>query len=277
MSPAEAATEMVYIPMTPTTAKSPDIEAGSSASQKDGHPQLVLPPDPVVGQGFLKPVPETTVLERVAAGIAGLAVISAVTAMALEQSILVIVGGILSSIVAPYCYYQQTRLTDIRTLQETKRAISEQVDRLETENKRLVQNVDAMTASVDRLQEIDQALAVITESQGQNTEAFAKQVVENKQILQQMKGNLKANVLQNLLSVILRSDTDQNFTMDAAEIDTLVRRLQNTSGVTLKEDKFRAAIQGQSIHAVMDIVKNLLRSDDIPESERIFVLQQKEQ
>jgi cell division protein FtsB len=270
---ATSTTEMVSV--TSATAATADVETGGAAGgiASAGNP---LPPEPIIGQGFLKPIPETTPLERVAAGVALGAVVTAVVAVVVEQSLLVIIGGVLSSIVGPYCYYQQTRLTDIRTLQETKKAITAEVDRLETENKRLVKNIDDMTTSVDRLQEIDQALAVITESQGQSMDAFAKQVADNKEILQQMKGNLKANVLQNLLSVILRSDSDQDFTMDQAEVDTLMRRLQNISGVTVKEEKFRAAIQGQSINAVMEIVKNLLRPN-VPESERIFELQQQEE
>jgi hypothetical protein len=232
-----------------------------------------LPPEPEIGKGFLKPIPETTPLERAAGGVAGAAVITALAAIIVEQSLIVILGGILSCIVGPYCYYQQTRLTDIRALQETKDAITHEVDRLTEENKRLVQNIDNMTASVDRLQEIDQALEVITATQGQSIDTFSKQVEANKGILQQMRSNLKANVLQNLLSVILRSDSDKDMIIDEPEIEDLIRRIQNISGVSLHEDRFRAAIQGKPIGAVMDIVKNLLRSD-IPESERIFEIVQ---
>jgi hypothetical protein len=255
---APTATEMVPV-------KGGDVETGSGAPN--------LPPEPVVGQGFLKPIPETTPVERVAGGVAGVAVITAIVAMVIEQSAIVIVGGILSIIVGPYCYYQQTRLTDIRTLQETKDAVTAEVDRLAKENKRLVQSIDDMTGSVDRLQEIDQALAVLTETQGQTVDAFAKQVEDNKKILQQMRGNLKANILQNLLSVILRSDTDGDFVIGEPEIQDLIRRIQNISGVSIHEDRFRETIQGKSVNAVMEIVKNLLRND-VPEKERIFEIHQ---
>jgi hypothetical protein len=55
----------------------------------------------------------------------------------MEQSIIVIVEAILSSIIGPYCYYQQTKLTDIRTLQETKTAITEDVNQLTVQIKDL--------------------------------------------------------------------------------------------------------------------------------------------
>ena len=221
------------------------------------------------GKGFLKPLPETTLLERVAGLVAVVAVGTALAAAIMEQTIIVIVGAILSSVIGPYCYYQQTKLTDIRTLQETKTAITEEVNQLTVLNQRLIQNITNLTTSVDRLEEIEQALNVLTNTQGQSIDAFQKQVTENQQILSQMKKNVQANVLQNLLSVVLRSDTNQDLVMNETEITTLIRRLQNIAGVQVHEVKFRNAIQNQSISSIMTIIQNLLRPD-IPESDRIF-------
>ena len=247
-----------------------DVETGAGAVAA-----LHLPPEPVIGQGFLKPVQETTLHERAAGGVAAGAVVTALVAMIWENSSVVLVAGILSIITGPYCYYQQTRLTDIRTLQQTQHVLQTEVDKLEASNKKLVQNIDTMTVSVDRLEEIDQALQIIGSKQGLTVQAFEQQVRENKKILQQMRGNLQANVLQNLLSIILRSDTDKNFTMEETEIDALIRRLQNISGVTVHAERFRAAIAGQNVNAVMEIVKNLLRPN-VPPEERIFEIQRQE-
>jgi Asp-tRNA(Asn)/Glu-tRNA(Gln) amidotransferase C subunit len=179
-----------------------DIEAGTA-----GRMSANVPPEPEVGKGFRKPVPETTFVERVAGGVAALAIVTVLIAMIGEQSIIVILGCILSAIVAPYAYYQQTLLTDIRTLKETKRAFQSEVNRLEDSNKRLAGDIEYMTESVNRLEEIDTALQVITNSQGQSVETFRKQVEESKTILKQItQSNHKATVLQNLLTVIFRSD-----------------------------------------------------------------------
>jgi glutaredoxin 2 len=178
----------------------------------------------------------------VAGFVAILAIGTAVAAAIIEQSILVIIGAILSSVIGPYCYYQQTKLTDIRTLQETKTAITEEVNQLTVQNQRLMQNINNLTTSVDRLEEIEQALQVLTNTQGQSIEAFQKQVTDNQQILAQMKKNVQANVLQNLLSVVLRSDVNRDMSMSDTEITTLIRRLQNISGVQVNEAKFRTAI-----------------------------------
>jgi hypothetical protein len=261
-----AATEMVTV-SSPSGEPQEDIEVGlpPAVVMNDGAAKTTAQ-----GQGFLKPLPETTATERLAGLVALAAISTAVAAAVIEQSVIVIVGAVLSSVIGPYCYYQQTKLTDIRALQETKKAISEQVNQLTMENKKLIQNINDLTVSIDRLHEIDEALRVLTDTQGQSIDTFAKQVQANQEVLRQMKTNVKANVLQNLLSVILRSDVDQDMTMDASEMDSLIRRIQNISGVTVKEAQFRAAVQNQSIASIMEIVKNLLKPD-LPESERIFL------
>jgi glutaredoxin 2 len=280
------ATEMVNIPSNTTTSNGGDIELGLPQSS----PPVPHPDTPAaattnnnntnpnnntnatndnVGKGFLKPLPETTLLERGAGIVAVVSVGTAVAAMIIEQTLLVYIGAIFSCMIGPYCYYQQTKLTDIRSLQETKTAITEEVNQLTSLNQRLIQNITNLTTSVDRLEEIEQALNVLTNTQGQSIDAFQKQVTENQQLLSQMKKNVQANVLQNLLSVVLRSDTNQDMIMNEIEITNLIRRLQNIAGVQVQEVQFRKAIQDQSISSIMTIIQNLLRPD-IPETERIF-------
>lgn len=153
--------------------------------------------------------------------------------------------------------------------------MKQEVDKLQEENKRLANNVEDLTTSVQHLDDVQQALDVITQTQGQSIDEFSQQVEQNKKILKHMKSNLKASVLQNLLSVVLRSDTDGDFVISDGEADDLVRRLNNIAGVKLYESRFRTAITGQPITSVMDIVKNLLR-DDVPDDEIIFVLEKQQ-
>ena len=242
-----------------------DIETGNA---------LDLPDDPVTDQGFLKPIPETTPMERVAGAVGITCVLTAIVAMIVEQSAIVIVGGILSAILGPYAYYQQTRLTDIKALKETQEVLHGHVDTLSNENERLSNNVEDLTTSVQKLTDIQEALDTITAQQGQSVQAFEEMVKENRSLLESMQTNLKANVLQNLVSVIIRSDTDQDMIMDDAEIDHLMRRIQNLSGVELHEDRFRKKIANKSIADVMEVVKNLVHNEELPPEERIFDLAQ---
>ena len=147
------------------------------------------------------------------------------------------------------------------------------MDRLAAENNRLARNIDEMSDTVQGLQDVENALEIITKTQGQNVAVFAEQVKDNREILKRMQQNLKANVLQNLLSLVFGSDTNQDNIVNDNEADDLVRRIGNMSGVEVHESKLREAIVGKEVSAVMDVIRNLLASDNLAE-DRIFVIQQ---
>jgi cell division protein FtsB len=235
------------------------VEVGNNATVAvAAEPALPQMPAAFAG-GFLKPVAETTHRERIAGGVGALAVLTALIAVVVEQSAIVLLAGLLSAVIGPYLYHQETQLTDIKTLQETKRATEAEVNRLTQTNRELVQNVDDLTRSVDRLQVIEQALSVLHDKSGTTVQEFSQQVEDGKALLNNMKGNLKSSVLQNLLSVILRSDVDRDFVIDETEVTDLIHRISNIAGVRIDETKFRTTCRGASVPAIMDMVKNLLR------------------
>ncbi|KAL7578067.1 hypothetical protein ACA910_015002 [Epithemia clementina (nom. ined.)] len=258
---------------TATATASGDIEMGGARPPPHHHSLGTTPSSPKLGQGFLKPVPETTPLERLAAVFALCAVLMALVAMIVEGSVVVIVAGILSAIIGPFTYYQQTQLTDIRTLQETEQKMKIEVDRLTAENKRLAHNIDELSESVQGLRDMSDALDIITEQQGQSVQAFAGQVVEQRNLLDSMQSNLSAKIIDNLLSLAFGADQNDDKIIDPNEANALIRHIQNMSGVTVKEEKFRHAIAGQSADKVIDIIDNLLK-ENLPEEERLFIFTQ---
>lgn len=222
-------------------------------------------------------IPEYTCFERIVGGIAGVAVISSLLTIALYFSNPVaIAAGAGSAILGPYAYMQQRKLSDIRALKETHEALAKEVETLKFENRRLRAGVDDLSDTVKRLGDVEDALDVITQTQGQSVEAFAQQVEENRAVLNSMEKNLKSNVLQNLFSVVMGSDTDGDLTIDESEIDGLIQKLDAIKGVRINRVLFRETIlkHGGSLDAIMAIVKNLIEEggDDKPVEEQIFVL-----
>jgi septal ring factor EnvC (AmiA/AmiB activator) len=242
-----------------------DIERGDST------PFATIPPEPEL-KGPLKPVAETTPKERLTGLIAGLTVALALCAMVIENSAVVLVAGILSIIMGPYAYYQQTKLTDIATLKETTAALESEVNRFAQENVKLESTVNQLGETIEELHDVEQALLVISESQEQSVEALERQVDEYKKILEGMKTQTRDRVVQILISVIYRGDTNKDNIISLEEANRVIKGIDDVSGVTVHEDKLRAAIVGQSIEAVVDVVQNLLR-EDIPEEDRIFILE----
>lgn len=219
----------------------------------------------------LKPVAETTFMERIAGFLAGASIATALAAIVIERSAIVSIAGVFSLILGPYLYYQQTRLTDIAALKETHAAVQAEVDRLHNENERLGSSIGQLDETVGKLEDVQNALDTITQTQGKSVATFADQVEKNKKILAKMKQNLRGTVMQNLLSVIMASDTDKDNVVDPEEVDTLLRRIKGIGGVEVKEQKFREVFSGGSISDLMGVVSNLLR-DDVPDEEQIFKL-----
>jgi hypothetical protein len=244
-----------------------DVEAGGT----DGG--STLPPDPEL-KGALKPIAETTLVERIMMVIAGAAIATSLAAIIIERSAVVILAGILSCAMGPYAYFQQTRLTDIKTLKETHEAVQAEVDRLKASNERLSKNISDLSNTVDRLEEVETALDVISNQQGQSVSAFAEQVATNRDLLKSMQGNVQNTIVQNLLSVVFASDTDQDQIVDNEEVEQLIQRLQKIGGIEVHDDRFRNAFAGGSFTSLMNVVSNLLK-DDVPEEERIFDFNQK--
>ena len=78
---------------TPASAADADVETGNAGASNVVKPlEIRLPDDPETGK-VLKPLPETTVMERIAGGVALCAVVTALAAIIVEQSAVVIVGG----------------------------------------------------------------------------------------------------------------------------------------------------------------------------------------
>lgn len=221
----------------------------------------------------LRPLAGNTPMELFAGGIAGASVASSAAAMILSPANIVFAAGGLSCAIGPYAYWQQRRLTDVVALQETHKALSAQVDRLGRENVRLHDTVVELGDTVDRLEDVEQALDVITQTQGQSVEAFEEQVKDNRDILDKMQSNLRANVLQNLLQVVIRADADESMTIEEGEIGGLIGRIRGINGVDVNEDRFRDAIAraGGSMQAVMDIIRSLM-SDTPTAGDDIFVI-----
>lgn len=246
--------------------KTNDLETGNSSSLEALG--VRLPPEPVL-KGPLKPVQETTPKEKAAAAVAAFAIITALVAIVLEGSAVVIVAGILSIIMGPYAYFQQTRLTDIATLKETAAVIQVEVEKLEQANNELSKNVDELSNTINDLQDVEEALDVISKTQGQSVKALEKQVAENKELLNKMKKSTKGRVIQNLISIIYRGDENADEMISDSEATKLVNELKKIGGVTVHEDRLRRAITGKPIDAVIEVVKNLM-SENVPDDQKIF-------
>mmetsp|Transcript_9711 Transcript_9711/g.15575 ORF Transcript_9711/g.15575 Transcript_9711/m.15575 type:complete len:256 (-) Transcript_9711:138-905(-) len=244
-----------------------DVETGNGTAFAN------IPPEPEM-KGPLKPVAETTPKERLTAVIAGITIALSLAAMVVEGGAVVVVAGILSIIMGPYAYYQQTRLTDIATLKETTAAMEVEVNRFKEENKKLTSSVNELGETIDDLQDVEEALTIISQTEAQSVEALEKQVEENKEILDRMQKSTHGRIIQNMITIVYRGDKNMDNIISEDEATKMIDSLKEVRGVTVHEDRLRIAIVGKSVEAIVDVVQNLL-GDDVPEEKRIFEVSSK--
>jgi len=230
-----------------------DIEEGnidrSPSQRKDG----------------LSMIEEQTFLEKITLILALAAFSSSIASIVMEGGSMYVKSAcILMIILSPYSYYQQTRITDIRALKSTYTALKKEVDRLAVSNEELKSNVKRLNGTVTKLEDIQQVIEGISQTKGRSVESLLEAVKENKATVELMEKNVRAAVVQNILSVVFAIDEDGDRKLSKEETTKLIKSLQEINGVKVDEKKFRAMIKEKdgSVDAVMAIIESILYDDD---------------
>lgn len=121
------------------------------------------------------------------------------------------------------------------------------------------------------LQEMQQTLDTVRSIEGQSIDELERQLEESRTILDSMQDNLRGDILQNLISVVLTVDNNDDSTLSTVEIDKLIARIEGIQGVDLKEELLRKKLveNGRSLNAIMEVAKNLL-DETTPDDQNIF-------
>ena len=171
----------------------------------------------------------------------------------------VLISGVLGLLLAPYAAFQQRKITEVEALKETNEVMQGEVTHLTAENSRLQAQVRQIEKSVANLSQLEDTLEAVTALQGESIKKLEEQLNESKEILANMSQNRKAVILQNLVSVLLATDGNQDMLLSDEEIDDLIHNLESINGVELKEDLVRKTIidSGRSVAAVMEVARNV--------------------
>lgn len=171
----------------------------------------------------------------------------------------VLISGVLGLLLAPYAAFQQRKITEVEALKETNEVMQGEVTHLTAENSRLQAQVQQIEKSVANLSQLEDTLEAVAALQGESIKKLEEQLNESKEILANMSQNRKAVILQNLVSVLLATDGNQDMLLSDEEIDDLIHNLESINGVELKEDLVRKTIidSGRSVAAVMEVARNV--------------------
>lgn len=173
----------------------------------------------------------------------------------------VVISGVLGLVLAPYAAFQQRKITEIESLKETNEVMQEEVAHLTAENGRLQAQVQQIEKSVSNLSQLEDTLEAVNVMRGESIKKIEEQLNDSKEILANMSQNRKAVILQNLITVLLATDGNQDMLLSDEEIDDLIHNMESINGVELKEDLVRKTIidAGRSVASVMEVARNVDR------------------
>jgi hypothetical protein len=215
----------------------------------------------------LNAVSSVTVLERIVHATAGLTAVLSVLSMILEAAIhpVIYVSGALGLILAPYAAIQQSKMFDIRSLQETNAALELEVNQLQQENAVLQDQTREMTRAAKEVQLLEKTYVELTEVQGRSIKDLQLQLEQSRAIVENLEDNTAGEVLQNLITMVLMVDNNNDKILSDEEINDLIHRLEKINGVELRERLLRRTIVNQyhrRVSGILAVAKQLLREEE---------------
>jgi hypothetical protein len=172
----------------------------------------------------------------------------------------ILISGVLGMLLSPYAAFQQRKISEVEALHQTNVLLEQELTHIKEENAKLSVQVQEVQTTVARLDSLEATMEAISALEGASLDKLQEQLDESKEILTHMHRNYQADILQNLVSVLLATDADQNMLLADEEIDDLIRNLEGIHGVQLKEDLLRKVIieQGRSVDALMEVARNVI-------------------
>jgi hypothetical protein len=116
-----------------------------------------------------------------------------------------------------------------------------------------------------------QKLDTIASAQGTSISDLESQLEETRKIYEKLQTNLQGDVLNNLVEIALACDENGDMLLSDGEIDATISKLESINGLDLDNAGIRKVLvqNGRSFDAIMDLVRNLLRTD-IPLEQSLF-------
>lgn len=227
---------------------------------------------------LIKPFSEMILIEKLAFIVAWISVILAFIAMIIEGSKFVVASWILSMIMGPYLYYQKVTLTNMSFMKETNNSLERDVTRLKGENTRLSYNVDELEGRVEDLLDVEEALEIITNSNGQSVDALEQQSKSNTEIVHRVKQTAYSSIIEALIPMIYQEELNKNndnnidtIVLSEEDVTVMIRNLNDVKGLFIHEYRLRDTLVGGNPigESIIDALQNLL-DEEILAKDSIF-------
>lgn len=161
---------------------------------------------------------------------------------------------------SPVVLYKERKLTKEDTFRAALNGIREEQARLAEQNEILSNEVDDLQNEVDRMKEVETALRELSATQGTQLSELMNLIKKNKEINDCMRSVLKAECLEEVVTLVLDMDVDGSFNIEAKEIDRLIIGMKMIEGISFDAVKFRQEVIDCDgyVERVIPLIKGML-------------------
>ena len=187
-------------------------------------------------------------------GISGIVWVGTTTAAATMSVIMstllsqpmIIVHIIMSTcvvVLAPVVTVQKVQLSVLGTLREQQNELRTQINSFNQMNDELTKSIASIEDETEKIEQVNTELQVFAKSSGTTSDRLVELCNEQHDVYVEMQNHLQAKVLQQIITITLQSDTNQNYIVSENEVNVLIERLQQIPGVLFRVDRFRNILQ----------------------------------
>lgn len=185
-----------------------------------------------------------------------------------------LLGGLLLCF-CPYMSYQKRSLLKLETFREGLNELRSNVNEFMRENNVLTHEVNKMSKEVGKLEQVESDLRKIANSD--NVDRLVEVVKETKETTEEMKKIVEAQIIQQVITTVIRNDRNHDLSIGPRELDRLMISLDSEPGYDLNKKRFKTLLgnpvgdETVSIEKVMNVIRNL-KDPTVSEKDNVFVM-----
>lgn len=231
-----------------------ESSTGSADSDADSNASSTVS---VVKQSPMQKLKSLVVYVGLGGGVAASA-----AAMVLAPMVMIFVMGGVCIANVPYAVFKERQMGKIPSLRSMNNKMREDANNLADAVDDLSGEIDLLEPEADRAAAVEEELRGIADKQQVNVDKLVELVKENEIILAKMRDNLRQRIVQDIITIVVKSDKDNDQTIDKQEAKTLALRIRlslQEYGVEFDSEKFLKAIgSNATVQSVIGIVQKLL-------------------
>jgi regulator of replication initiation timing len=171
-------------------------------------------------------------------------IISMIVTAIITQPI-IIVHVIMSTcvvVLAPVVTVQKVQLRTLGTLREQQNELRTQINTLNQTNDELTKSVTSISDETTKVEQVNQELQTIATTAGTTTDRLVQLYKEQNEIQKEIYKNLQAKILEQIITILLQTDSNHNNIVSDNEVTILMERFKQLSGIVFNERTFRSIL-----------------------------------